>query len=53
MNQTIELVVDCFGVVHVNELRDVYKTFVSVYKKGGTALIRPLHFRMQRAFYIS
>ena len=52
MNQATELTVGCFGVVHVIELRDVYKTNVSVYKKGGTAMIRPLHSRMQRAFFV-
>ena len=53
MNQTAELVVGCFGIVHVIELRDVYKTSMSVYKKGGTAIIRPLHFMCEGLFYLS
>ena len=50
MNQTAELVVGCFGIVHVIELRDVYKTSMSVYKKGGTATIRPLHLMCEGLF---
>ena len=52
MNQTAELAVGCFGIVHVIELRDVYKTIRSVYKKGGTAIIRPLHFMCEGLFYL-
>ena len=53
MNQTAELIVGCFGIVHVIELRDVYKTGLSVYKKGGTAMIRPLHLMCEGLFYLS
>ena len=52
MNQTIELIVDCFGIVHVIELKDVYKTIVSVYKLRWYRDDSPFAFLMQRAFFI-